>query len=211
MQGSSGGRSNGRGVEEEDESQARGGFAAARMTPPSKPPRLPSGSSLRQGQSPQKRIGDGNTVAGDEGGPLEKENSKRVRLEAPSSKAAKPSVQQNQTGGTAKPPSGGEGGDFVRGGPRLRAEGLMAPPAADAATLRRQVAALQVELEAHIEGEGKLQSLNTQLRERSAKKICFPLLVRLKMTLTAYVVAESPHFVIQTRPISILTTFSNAF
>lgn len=53
-----------------------------------------------------------------------------------------------------------------RAGPRLRAEGLMVPPASDAATLRRQVAALQIDLEAHIDGEQRLQSINQQLRER---------------------------------------------
>lgn len=53
-----------------------------------------------------------------------------------------------------------------RAGPRLRAEGLMVPPASDAATLRRQVAALQIDLEAHIDGEQRLQSINLQLRER---------------------------------------------
>lgn len=56
---------------------------------------------------------------------------------------------------------------LLRIGPRLRAEGLMVPPASDAATLRRQVAALQIDLEAHIDGEQRLQSINQQLRERS--------------------------------------------
>jgi hypothetical protein len=42
----------------------------------------------------------------------------------------------------------------------------MVPPASDAATLRRQVAALQIDLEAHIDGEQQLQSINQQLRER---------------------------------------------
>ncbi|KAJ7563281.1 hypothetical protein O6H91_03G104200 [Diphasiastrum complanatum] len=51
-------------------------------------------------------------------------------------------------------------------GPRLRAEGNMIPPASDAATLRRQVAALQSDLEAHMESEQYLQSINQQLRER---------------------------------------------
>ncbi|CAM6079900.1 unnamed protein product [Sphagnum tenellum] len=55
---------------------------------------------------------------------------------------------------------------LLRAGPRLRAEGLMVPPASDAATLRRQVAALQIDLEAHIDGEQRLQSINQQLRER---------------------------------------------
>ena len=55
---------------------------------------------------------------------------------------------------------------ILRIGPRLRAEGLMVPPASDAATLRRQVAALQIDLEAHIEGEQRLQKINQQLRER---------------------------------------------
>ncbi|KAH6556760.1 hypothetical protein KP509_1Z157500 [Ceratopteris richardii] len=55
---------------------------------------------------------------------------------------------------------------IMRVGPRLRAEGLMVPPASDAATLRRQVAALQVDLEAHIDGEHRLQTINQQLRER---------------------------------------------
>lgn len=54
----------------------------------------------------------------------------------------------------------------LRAGPRLRAEGLMVPPASDAATLRRQVAALQMDLDAHIDGEQRLQSINQQLRER---------------------------------------------
>lgn len=55
---------------------------------------------------------------------------------------------------------------LLRVGPRLRAEGLMVPPASDAATLRRQVAALQMDLEAHIDGETRLQSINQELRER---------------------------------------------
>lgn len=59
---------------------------------------------------------------------------------------------------------GGSGSGSV--GPRLRAEGLMVPPASDAATLRRQVAALQIDLEAHIDGEQRLQSINHELRER---------------------------------------------
>ncbi|XP_024518718.1 uncharacterized protein LOC112341925 [Selaginella moellendorffii] len=50
--------------------------------------------------------------------------------------------------------------------PRLRAEGLMVPPASDAATLRRQVAALQADVEAHIGAEQRLQSFNQQLTER---------------------------------------------
>lgn len=61
----------------------------------------------------------------------------------------------------------GAGGSMaLRIGPRLRAEGLMVPPASDAATLRRQVAALQIDLEAHIDGEHRLQSINQELRER---------------------------------------------
>ncbi|CAM6103626.1 unnamed protein product [Calypogeia fissa] len=61
---------------------------------------------------------------------------------------------------------GPPGQSLARFGPRLRAEGLMVPPASDAATLRRQVAALQIDLEAHIDGEQRLQSINQQLRER---------------------------------------------
>jgi hypothetical protein len=61
---------------------------------------------------------------------------------------------------------GGRGSMSLRMGPRLRAEGLMVPPASDAATLRRQVAALQIDLEAHIDGEHRLQSINQELRER---------------------------------------------
>ena len=62
---------------------------------------------------------------------------------------------------------GGAGGSMaLRIGPRLRAEGLMVPPASDAATLRRQVAALQIDLEAHIDGEHRLQTINQELRER---------------------------------------------
>lgn len=61
----------------------------------------------------------------------------------------------------------------LRAGPRLRAEGLMVPPASDAATLRRQVAALQIDLEAHIDGEQRLQSINQQLRERSSYAVQF--------------------------------------
>lgn len=61
----------------------------------------------------------------------------------------------------------------LRAGPRLRAEGLMVPPASDAATLRRQVAALQIDLEAHIDGEQRLQSINQQLRERSSHAVQF--------------------------------------
>ena len=66
----------------------------------------------------------------------------------------------------AQPP--GQHQSTLRAGPRLRAEGLMVPPASDAATLRRQVAALQIDLEAHIDGEQRLQSINQQLRERSS-------------------------------------------
>lgn len=72
-----------------------------------------------------------------------------------------------------QPPQGVGGGAGTTGGsmalrtgPRLRAEGLMVPPASDAATLRRQVAALQIDLEAHIDGEHRLQSINQELRER---------------------------------------------
>ncbi|KAG0604409.1 hypothetical protein M758_10G169900 [Ceratodon purpureus] len=67
--------------------------------------------------------------------------------------------------GFALPPPG-QHQSTLRAGPRLRAEGLMVPPASDAATLRRQVAALQIDLEAHIDGEQRLQSINQQLRER---------------------------------------------
>lgn len=63
-------------------------------------------------------------------------------------------------------PPPGQHQSSLRAGPRLRAEGLMVPPASDAATLRRQVAALQIDLEAHIDGEQRLQSINQQLRER---------------------------------------------
>ncbi|KAG0609891.1 hypothetical protein M758_7G021800 [Ceratodon purpureus] len=84
----------------------------------------------------------------------------------------------NKSVAFSKPTNPGEspgGGSLTRmgpesahraGGPRLRAEGLMVPPASDAATLRRQVAALQIDLEAHIDGEQRLQSINQQLRER---------------------------------------------
>lgn len=65
-------------------------------------------------------------------------------------------------------PPVGQHQSTLRAGPRLRAEGLMVPPASDAATLRRQVAALQIDLEAHIDGEQRLQSINQQLRERSS-------------------------------------------
>ena len=51
-------------------------------------------------------------------------------------------------------------------GPRLRAEGLMVPSASDAATLCRQVAALQIDVEALVDGEQRLQCINHQLRER---------------------------------------------
>lgn len=64
------------------------------------------------------------------------------------------------------PAAGHQPSPSLRVGPRLRAEGLMVPPASDAATLRRQVAALQIDLEAHIDGEQRLQSINQQLRER---------------------------------------------
>lgn len=72
-------------------------------------------------------------------------------------------------GGATTMSSGGSlalRGGGVGVGPRLRAEGLMVPPASDAATLRRQVAALQIDLEAHIDGEQRLQSINHELRER---------------------------------------------
>ncbi|XP_024530433.1 meiosis-specific nuclear structural protein 1-like [Selaginella moellendorffii] len=64
--------------------------------------------------------------------------------------------------------SGSQLASMQKIGPRLRAEGLMAPPASDAATLRRQVAALQLDLESHVEGEKRLQGLNQQLRERAS-------------------------------------------
>jgi hypothetical protein len=70
---------------------------------------------------------------------------------------------------------------ILRIGPRLRAEGLMVPPASDAATLRRQVAALQVDLEAHIEGEQRLQKINQQLRER------YDILLKLNVRLKKYI------------------------
>jgi hypothetical protein len=70
----------------------------------------------------------------------------------------------NKTVAFSKPTNPGESPGAA--GPRLRAEGLMVPPASDAATLRRQVAALQIDLEAHIDGEQRLQSINQQLRER---------------------------------------------
>jgi hypothetical protein len=185
MQGG-GSKSRSRGGEQEDESLARVGFLPSRLgdavgslhtskipsPSPSKPPRLPSAGSLRQGQSPQKRNGSsdpGKQVVQPEQDGLEHEGKRpRVGEDTTGQKPTKPVAQKMeqshaQTGGGA---STGEGGVSLRGGPRLRAEGLMAPPAADAASLRRQVAALQVELEAHIEGEGRLQSINNQLRER---------------------------------------------
>eukprot|EP01018_Ginkgo_biloba_P001906 Gb_17697 [translate_table: standard] len=78
------------------------------------------------------------------------------------------------TNNNASTPSGkqstatGQGlhNSLLRVGPRLRAEGLMVPPASDAATLRRQVAGLQSDLQAHIESEQRLQNINQQLRER---------------------------------------------
>lgn len=70
------------------------------------------------------------------------------------------------SGSNPTPAAGHQPSPSLRVGPRLRAEGLMVPPASDAATLRRQVAALQIDLEAHIDGEQRLQSINQQLRER---------------------------------------------
>lgn len=185
MQGGSS-KSRSRGDEQEDESLARVGFLPSRLgdavgavhtskissPSPSKPPRLLSAGSLRQGQSPQKRNGSldpGKQVVQPAQDGLENEGKpSRVGEDPTGQKPGKPVIQKMdqghaQTGGGA---STVEGGVSLRGGPRLRAEGLMAPPAADAASLRRQVAALQVELEAHIEGEGRLQSINNQLRER---------------------------------------------
>ncbi|KAG0570452.1 hypothetical protein KC19_6G163100 [Ceratodon purpureus] len=77
--------------------------------------------------------------------------------------AGRGGVPTSSTGGSLAL-RGGSGSGSV--GPRLRAEGLMVPPASDAATLRRQVAALQIDLEAHIDGEQRLQSINHELRER---------------------------------------------
>ncbi|KAH7445513.1 hypothetical protein KP509_01G012500 [Ceratopteris richardii] len=55
---------------------------------------------------------------------------------------------------------------LLRVGSRSKVEALMAPPASDAATLRRQVESLQLDLEAHIENEQHLQAVNQQLRDR---------------------------------------------
>ncbi|KAI5058046.1 hypothetical protein GOP47_0026216 [Adiantum capillus-veneris] len=55
---------------------------------------------------------------------------------------------------------------LLRVGSRSKIEALMAPPASDAATLRRQVESLQLDLEAHIENEQHLQDVNQQLRDR---------------------------------------------
>lgn len=77
----------------------------------------------------------------------------------------------SEFGNNAVPSLTSQHQSMPRTGSRLRAEGFMVPPGSDAATLRRQVAALQIDLEAHIDGEQRLQSINQQLRERS-----FPLL-----------------------------------
>lgn len=50
--------------------------------------------------------------------------------------------------------------------PKLRGEGVMAPPASGAATLRRQVNALQTKLESAIDNEHRLVFVNNQLRKR---------------------------------------------
>ncbi|MCO5548057.1 hypothetical protein L7F22_001513 [Adiantum nelumboides] len=55
---------------------------------------------------------------------------------------------------------------LLRVGSRSKIEALMAPPASDAATLRRQVESLQLDLETHIENEQHLQAVNQQLRDR---------------------------------------------
>ncbi|OAE30758.1 hypothetical protein AXG93_2265s1170 [Marchantia polymorpha subsp. ruderalis] len=83
-----------------------------------------------------------------------------------SSVAVRTSSERPATTNSAIPTPAGNPHLPARFGPRLRAEGLMVPPASDAATLRRQVAALQIDLEAHIDGEQRLQSINQQLRER---------------------------------------------
>ncbi|KAL3697694.1 hypothetical protein R1sor_011770 [Riccia sorocarpa] len=83
-----------------------------------------------------------------------------------SGSATRTSLERPATTNSAIPTSSGMNHSSTRFGPRLRAEGLMVPPASDAATLRRQVAALQIDLEAHIDGEQRLQSINQQLRER---------------------------------------------
>ncbi|KAG6550919.1 hypothetical protein Mapa_007534 [Marchantia paleacea] len=83
-----------------------------------------------------------------------------------SSVAVRTSNERPATTNSAIPTPAGNPHLAARFGPRLRAEGLMVPPASDAATLRRQVAALQIDLEAHIDGEQRLQSINQQLRER---------------------------------------------
>lgn len=60
--------------------------------------------------------------------------------------------------------------------PRLRDKGAMAPPASDAATLRRQVEVLQTDLDSHVGNERRLLNVNRQLRERSASTfnwLCF--------------------------------------
>jgi len=93
-------------------------------------------------------------------------------------------------------PPVGQHQSTLRVGPRLRAEGLMVPPASDAATLRRQVAALQIDLEAHIDGEQRLQSINQQLRERSSYfdhicsrplQLCIPSICRSHNSKIVYV------------------------
>lgn len=55
---------------------------------------------------------------------------------------------------------------LLRVGSRSKVEALMTPPPSDAATLRRQVESLQLDLEAHIESEQRLQAINQQLRDR---------------------------------------------
>ncbi|KAL2644513.1 hypothetical protein R1flu_012100 [Riccia fluitans] len=83
-----------------------------------------------------------------------------------SGSATRTSTERPATTNSNIPTPSGVSHSNSRFGPRLRAEGLMVPPASDAATLRRQVAALQIDLEAHIDGEQRLQSINQQLRER---------------------------------------------
>ena len=55
---------------------------------------------------------------------------------------------------------------LLRVGSRSKLEALITPPAADAATLRRSVESLQLDLEAHIESEHRLQGINQELRDR---------------------------------------------
>jgi hypothetical protein len=55
---------------------------------------------------------------------------------------------------------------LLRVGSRSKLEALMTAPGADAATLRRNVESLQLDLEAHIENEQRLQVINQELRDR---------------------------------------------